>query len=183
MSLEQIIEQCQKHDVKAQEALYRRFAPILLGVCIKYCGNKALAEDLFQESFITIFNKISQFKHRGSFEGWMKRITINTVLTYYRKHQYIESIDDHKIELIEENDTLNTSKYSLNYLLSVIQKLPNQYRLVFNMYALDGYSHKEISKALGISEGTSKSNLSRARSILKKELNTTTCRKEGNRNE
>jgi len=178
LGLEQLIKKCQKHDVKAQEAIYRHFAPLLLGVCIKYCGDKALAEDLFQESFITIFDKIPQFKHQGSFEGWAKRITINTILGHYRKQRFLESIDEEKIEEIEDKDYKEIATFSLDVMLSVIQKLPNQYRLVFNMYALDGYSHKEIAKALTISEGTSKSNLSRARSILQKELKKTERREE-----
>lgn len=170
MGLEQLIKKCQEYDVKAQEALYRRFAPLLLGVCIKYCGDKALAQDLFQESFITIYNKIPQFKHQGSFEGWAKRVTINTVLAYYRKQRFLLPINEERTEEIEDDNFEETTTFSLDVLLDAIQKLPNQYRLVFNMYALDNYSHKEIAKALSISEGTSKSNLSRARSILKKEL-------------
>lgn len=182
MGLEQLIQKCQDYDIKAQEALYRRFGPVLLGVCIKYCGDKTLAEDLFQESFITILNKIQQFKHQGSFEGWIKRITVNTVLGYYRKQHFLVAVDEEKIEQIDEDPLQETSEFSLDVLLSAIQKLPNQYRLVFNMYALDGYSHKEIAEALEISIGTSKSNLSRARLILQKEL-TKIKRKEEQYNE
>lgn len=183
MGLEKLIKKCQKYDVKAQKALYQEISPQILGVCFKYCGDKALAEDLFQESFIIIFNKISQFKHQGSFEGWAKRITINTILAYYRKQRFLIPFDEEIISTIEEEETIeDSSEYSLEYLLETIKKLPNQYRLVFNMYALDGYSHREIAVALGISVGTSKSNLSRARSLLKKELNETKG-KEVNYNE
>ncbi len=170
MEIEQLIEKCQQHDVKAQEALYRRLAPLLLGVCMKYCKNKANAEDLFQESFIIIFNKIHQFKYKGSFEGWAKRITINTILSHFRKTQHTESINEEKTALIEDHTEFEHANFSLDTLLTLIHKLPSQYKLVFNMYVLDDFSHQEIAMALDISVGTSKSNLSRARAILKKEL-------------
>ena len=155
---------------KAQQELYRIFAPKLFGICLKYCSNKVIAEDLFQESFITIFNKIHQFKHKGSFEGWVKRITINTVLQHYKKQQFHQPIiDDIIIDDSEEID-INDTNINLNYLLELIQELPNQYRLVFNLYVLDGYSHAEIAEAINISIGTSKSNLSRAKQLLRKKL-------------
>ncbi len=137
---------------------------------MKYCKNKANAEDLFQESFIIIFNKIDQFKHTGSFEGWAKRITINTILSHFRKKTNTEPINEEKIEIIEDDDEFEHTNFSLDTLLALIHKLPNQYKLVFNMYVLDEYSHQEIADALNISVNTSKSNLSRARAILKKEL-------------
>ncbi len=137
---------------------------------MKYCKNKANAEDLFQESFIIIFKKIHQFKHHGSFEGWAKRITINTILSHFRKKMLTEPIDEEKIETIEDEADFEPTNFSLDTLLTLIHKLPDQYRLVFNMYVLDEFSHQEIAEALQISLGTSKSNLSRARAILKKEL-------------
>ncbi len=171
MEIEQLIEKCKLYDVKAQEALYRRLAPVLLGVCMKYCKNKANAEDLFQESFIVIFNKIHQFKHKGSFEGWAKRITINTILSHFRKKTHTEPINEQKTEEAIDDDTeFEHTNFSLDTLLTLIHKLPNQYKLVFNMYVLDDFSHQEIALAIGITVGTSKSNLSRARAILKKEL-------------
>ncbi len=179
MGLEELIKKCQEYDIKAQEALYKQFAPVLLGVCMKYCKDKPLAEDLFQESFITIFNKIPQFKHQGSFEGWAKRITINTVLGYYRKQQLFVAVDEEKME---DEVVIDTPDFSLDVLLAAIQELPNQYRLVFNMYVLDDFSHKEIAAALHISVGTSKSNLSRARILLQKNLKKIE-RKEGSYSE
>ncbi len=171
MELVKLIKKCQKNNVEAQEALYRLYAPKLLGICIKYCNDKALADDLFQEAFITIFSKIKQFKHKGSFEGWLKRITINTVLTYYRKQKISASMDIESIPEVLEDIDLDSEQYTLEELLKCVQDLPNQYRLVFNMYVLDEYSHKQIAFELGITEGTSKSNLSRARVILQKKLN------------
>jgi len=126
------------------------------------------AEDNLQDAFLTIFNKIGQYKHKGSFEGWMKRITINTVLQKYRKTQVFEIVNEdnlHEPEVeVEEEDI------SLNFLLKIVQELPDRYRMVFNLYALDGFSHREIAEMLDISEGTSKSNLSRARAILKEKV-------------
>ena len=170
MVYKQLIEQCVNKNVKAQQELYKIFAPKLFGICLKYCSNKTIAEDLFQESFITIFNKIHQFKHQGSFEGWTKRITINTVLQYYKKQQYHQPIIDDMITDQAEEIDIKDTNINLNYLLELIQELPNQYRLVFNLYVLDGYSHSEIGKALNISIGTSKSNLSRAKQLLRKKL-------------
>lgn len=126
------------------------------------------AEDNLQDAFLTIFDKIGQYKNKGSFEGWMKRITINTVLQKYRKNQVFEIVNEenlHKPEVEVEEDDI-----PLNFLLKIVQELPDRYRMVFNLYALDGFSHREISEILGISEGTSKSNLSRARAILKKKV-------------
>ncbi len=139
-------------------------------MCLKYSSNKQQAEDNLHDSFITIFSKIEQFKNKGSFEGWLKRITVNTCLQKYRKQtvlnivtdQYPDKID---VEVDEEN-------VSLQYLLKLIQELPNRYRMVFNLYILDGYSHKEIAELLHISVGTSKSNLSRARLKLKEKIET-----------
>jgi len=169
MSLEKLIKQCANNDKKAQEEVYRLYSGKLFALCLKYSRNKTEAEDNLQDGFITIFNKIKQFRHKGSFEGWMKRIVINTALQTYRQKNVLnlvheEYISDEVVVELEEEDV------SLDYLLSLIQNLPNQYRLVFNMYILDGYSHREVSKKLGISEGTSKSNLSRARAILKKRI-------------
>ena len=170
MIYKQLIEQCVNKDTKAQQELYKIFAPKLFGICLNYCSNKTIAEDIFQESFITIFNKIHQFKHNGSFEGWAKRITINTALQHYKKQQFHQPIVDDMLTGEPEEIDINNTNTSLNHLLELIQELPNQYRLVFNLYVLDGYSHAEISEALTISVGTSKSNLSRAKQLLRKKL-------------
>ncbi len=169
MSLEKLIRQCANNDRKAQEEIYRLYAGKLFGLCLKYSRNKTEAEDNLQDGFITIFKKVKQFKHKGSFEGWMKRIVINTALQKYREKNVLSLIHEDYVreEVAVEVDE---DEVSLDYLLNLIQNLPNQYRLVFNMYILDGYSHKEVAEALGISEGTSKSNLSRARAILKRKI-------------
>ncbi len=165
MSLEQLINNCKKNDTSAQSQLYKLFSSKLFSICLKYSRNYAEAEDNLQDSFVTIFNKISQYNNKGSFEGWLKRVTINTALQRYREKGVFnivneESIEDLTVEV--EDDAL-----SIDYLLNIIQELPNRYRLVFNLYVLDGYSHKEVADMLSITTGTSKSNLARARLILK----------------
>lgn len=168
MSLEQLIIKCQKKDIQAQGTIYKLYASKLFTLCLKYSKNKVEAEDNLQDAFLTIFNKIDQFKNKGSFEGWMKRIVINTALQRYRKEGVLDVIKDDNIK--EEPVEVDTENLSLDFLLKLIQELPNKYRLVFNLYVLDGYSHKEIASLLNISVGTSKSNLSRARLILKEKI-------------
>lgn len=168
MSLEQLIKKCKKRERKAQEELYRLFSSKMFSVCLKYSRNKTEAEDNLHDSFMTIFNKIEQYNFKGAFEGWLRRITVNTVIQKYRKEGVFEILADDiedEVEIKVDDEAIN-----LDYLLSIIQELPTKYRLTFSMYVLDGYSHKEISSLLEISEGTSKSNLSRARMILKNKI-------------
>lgn len=172
MSLDQLIYNCQKNDTKAQSELYELFSSKLFSICLKYSRNYAEAEDNLQDSFITIFKKIKQYKNKGSFEGWLKRITINTALQRYRKQKVFDIVNEDAIE--DEEVDVDENDVSLDFLLSCIQDLPDRYRLVFNLYVLDGYSHKEISEMLEINLGTSKSNLARARVILKEKIITYT---------
>lgn len=168
MSLEKLINKCKQRDIRAQSEVYQLFAGKLFALCLKYSKNYQEAQDNLQDGFITIFNKIDQYKFKGSFEGWLKRIIINTALQKYREKNVLNLISEEIPEEIEvEIDELDIS---LDFLLKIIQELPNRYRLVFNLYVLDGYSHKEIAELLEISEGTSKSNLSRGRYILKKKV-------------
>ncbi len=168
MGLNKLIKQCAKNDPKAQKEIYQLFAGKLYSICLKYSNNKHDAQDNFQDGFITIFNKIGQFNFEGSFEGWMKRVMVNTILLKYRNKTVLnivtEDIPDEVIVDIDEDDI------SLDFLLNLIQELPDRYRMVFNLYVLDGYSHKEISDMMQIAEGTSKSNLARARAILKQKI-------------
>lgn len=168
MSLDQLIERCKKNDAQAQGQLYKLYANKLFSICLKYSRNYAEAEDNLQDAYITVFKKINQFKNQGSLEGWMKRITINTALQRYRSAGVFSIINEEQIEDVSldvEDDTIN-----IDFLLTIIQELPDRYRLVFNLYALDDYSHKEIAELLSISTGTSKSNLARARLILKEKI-------------
>lgn len=169
LSLDQLIQKCKKNDTKAQSELYKLFSGKLFALCLKYSRNRAEAEDNLQDAFVTIFNKISQFKFKGSFEGWLKRVTINTALQRYRSKGVFnivneEGIEDYTVE-IEDDEAID-----IDFLLQCIQELPDRYRLVFNLYVLDDYSHKEIAKMLDISTGTTKSNLARARMILKDKI-------------
>ena len=168
LSLDQLIENCKSNDTKAQSELYKLFSSKLFTVCLKYSRNYAEAEDNLQDAFLTIFNKIEQYKSKGSFEGWLKRVTVNTVLQQYRKEKIFEIVNEtieDEVEVEIDDDDL-----SIDYLLKIIQQLPDRYRLVFNMYVLDGYSHKDIADLLEINIGTSKSNLARARQILKQTI-------------
>lgn len=168
MSLEELINNCKKGKRKAQEELYHRYSSVLFGMCLKYSRNKTEAEDNLHDSFMIIFNKIEQFNFKGSFEGWMKRITINTVMQKYRKEQHLNVVSENhgdEIEVDEGHEDIN-----LSTLLRYVQELPNKYRLTFNLYVLDGYTHKEISEMLGTSAGTSKSNLARAKMILREKI-------------
>ena len=154
----------------AQSEIYKLYADVLFGVSLKYSRNYQDAEDTLQDSFLIIFDKIKQYSNKGSFEGWLKRIIINTALQKYREKSNLELVkevsDTEEVVEIDFEDT----NLNIGFLLSLVQELPDKYRLVFNLYVLDSYSHKEISEMLNISEGTSKSNLSRARKKLKKEL-------------
>lgn len=168
MGLELLIEKCKKNDTKAQGELYTLFSRKLFSLCLKYSRNHAEAEDNLQDAFLTIFKKISQFDNKGAFEGWLKRIVINTALQRYREKSVLNIVNEGQIEQVDvevENEDIH-----VDFLLNCIQELPDRYRLVFNLYALDGYSHKEIAEMLGITTGTTKSNLARARMILKEKV-------------
>lgn len=168
MGLDKLIKQCANNDRKAQKEIYQLFAGKLFSICLKYSKNKQEAQDNFQDGFVTIFDKIGQFNFKGSFEGWIKRVMVNTILLKYRKKTVLsivtEEIPDEVVVDIDDDEI------SLDYLLNLIQELPERYRMVFNLYVLDGHSHKEIAKMLQIAEGTSKSNLARARGILKQKI-------------
>ena len=169
MTEQELIRKCIKGNREAQELLYRTYAPVLFGVCLKYSRNKSEAEDNLHDSFMTIYEKMHQYGSKGSFEGWLKRVTINTVLQKYRKKDplsLLAPVEDQG----EDRRTGEELEVSLGQLLQYIQELPHKYRITFNMYVLDGYSHKEISEILGTSTGTSKSNLSRARMILQEKI-------------
>lgn len=170
MSLDTLIQKCKKYDTKAQSQLYKLFSSKLFALCLKYSRNHAEAEDNLHDAFVTIFEKMSQYKYKGSFEGWLKRIVINTTLQKYRGKGVFNIVNEDDIEdkLIEVEDY----NVDIDFLLYSIQELPDRYRLVFNLYALDGYSHKEIAEMLKITTGTTKSNLARARMILKNKIET-----------
>jgi len=170
LSLEQLIYDCKKQDAKAQSQLYKLFSSTLFSICLKYCRNHGEAQDTLHDAFIIIFNKIDQYKSKGSFEGWLKRVTITTALQKYRNKGVFNIVNEEHIEDVSLD--IEEDQVSLDYLLEIIQELPDRYRLVFNLYILDGYPHKDIAAMLNISVGTSKSNLARARHILKDKIET-----------
>ena len=169
MTKEDLIRQCCKNDRKAQGELFRRYKNVLYMTSLKYCRNQQEAEDNLHDSFMVIFDKISTFKNKGSFEGWMKRITIFKAIDTYKSKKGVEVdlIDD-----ITEDVIIDAAMCDLplDDLLAHIQALPDQYRLVFNLYQLDDYSHKEIALMLKVSESTSKSNYHRAKQQLRKSI-------------
>lgn len=170
MEIDKLIKSCKQKDIKAQSQLYELYKDKLYTLCLKYCKNKEEAEDNLQDSFLEIFKNIKKFKNKGSFEGWMKRITINKAIDKYRKETEVNIIIKDNI-LPDTQIDPEELNISLHLLLSLVQELPSKYRLVFNLYELDNYSHKEISKLLDITESTSRSNLHRSKLILKEKIN------------
>ncbi len=168
MDLNQLINDCKNNDRKAQEQLYRLYSPKLFAVCLKYSRNYTEAQDNLQDGFLLIFNKIGQYAFKGSFDGWLKRVVINHVLQQYRTQTFLSLVNEDVPDTIEIE--IDDENISLDYLLKIIQELPDRYRLVFNLYVNDDYSHAEIAEMLSINIGTSKSNLSRARMILKEKI-------------
>ena len=165
-----MIEGCKKGDRQAQKLLYDRFSGKMYALCCRYVKDKMEAEDVFVTAFTKILDRIDQYKSEGSFEGWIRRVIVNESLSYLRRNKsmYIET----DIEAADHEPNYDRLENHLEAqdLLQVISELPSGYRIVFNLFAIDGYSHKEISKQLGINENTSKSQLSRARSLLQKRL-------------
>ena len=166
-----IIEGCKKQKYRAQKALYDRYAPLLFGVCMRYFKDSNDAADALQEGFIKIYDSIGSFKGDGSFEGWIKRIQVNLCLMELRKNKkliYVEEMHEVSDEESEEADYLTA--YSSNQIFEAIENLPSGCQTIFNLYAIDGFNHREIATTLAISEGTSKSQFSRAKKILKEQL-------------
>lgn len=174
--INRIIRGCIKGNRRDQELLYRRYSSRLYAACLQYSGNDEEARDILQEGFIKVFENLINFKFEGSFEGWMRRIMVNTALEKYRSRHNLYRVDD--IDSIEEPeyepDNQDYAGLEAADLLDIIRELPPKYRMVFNLYAIEGYSHKEIGELVNISEGTSKSNLARARVILQRKVNSYT---------
>lgn len=172
MEQRKLITGCINNNRKAQEELYFKYKDVLFSLCLKYCENFTKAEDHLHDSFMLIFKKISTYKDKGSFEGWMKRIVINTAIDKFKKEKKVKTttINDNLTSISDTVIDDNKLNLPLDLLMSFIQELPNQYRYVFNLYQLDNHTHKEIAELLNISEGTSKSNLHRAKIILKKRI-------------
>ncbi len=164
--LDEIIKGCKAGKRSAQSKLFKLLSKKMFGVCLIYTKDRTAAEDVLQDGFIKVFKYIKQFEGKGSFEGWVRRIMVNTALERYRREKMLymsEEIESYKETFFYEDILSNISAKDL---MKLVHELSPQYRIVFSLYGIDGYSHKEIAKMLGISEGASKSNLSRARKVL-----------------
>lgn len=167
---EELIKGCIRRNHSAQKSLYERYSPKMYALCCRYVKDRMDAEDVLVTAFTKIFNRIDQYKGEGSFEGWIRKVMVNEALSFLRKNRsmYLET----DLEAADREPDYSTLSDHLEAedLMRLIQELPSGYRIVFNLYAIDGYSHKEIAEQLGISENTSKSQLSRARTYLQKLL-------------
>ncbi len=169
----ELIEGCKRQDRQAQKRLYDQYASKLYALCCRYIKDKMEAEDVLITAFTKILNRIDQYTGEGNFEGWMRKVVVNDALSYLRKNKnmYLET-DISAADYEPDYDKLE-NQLEADDLLKMIESLPTGYRIVFNLYAIEGYSHKEIGEQLGISENTSKSQLSRARAALQKCLQET----------
>lgn len=172
MTDEELVRGCVEGKSKFQQVLYTRFAPVMKGVCIRYSDTIEEAEDILQDGFIKVYLNLKNFRLDGSLEGWVRRIMVNTALNYYRakqKSSYHANIDE-IVESVEDIRIDNYDKLNTKVLLQMIEELPPGYRMVFNMFEIEGYSHKEIAEELNVSVNTSKSQLLKARRSLQQKI-------------
>ncbi len=168
---QELVELCKKGDRKAQKAVYDLLAPKMFPLCIRYMGERGTAEDILQEGFVTLFSRIGSYKGEGSFEGWARKIFVNTALMHLRKKDALKMSDDlDTARNLASDITSQTENIGYKELMALITALPPGFRTVFNMYVIEGYSHKEIAQALGITEITSRTQLSRARTWLQNRI-------------
>jgi RNA polymerase sigma-70 factor (ECF subfamily) len=168
----EIIQRCARHERQAQQLLYDKYSRLLLGICLRYAGDKAEAEDILQESFLKIFFSIKDFSGTGSFEGWLRKVAVNTSITHYHrnlKHRYHIEIEEY-VSIETGSSSFEEDLFTSDELYKVLNELPAGYRMVFNLYAIEGYKHKEIAEILGIDTNTSKSQYSRAKAVLREKL-------------
>lgn len=172
MSDHKIIEGCARHDRKSQQVLYDKYSRFLLGVCLRYATDKAEAEDILQDSFLKIFFNIKDFTGTGSFIGWLRKVAVNTAITHYHKNlKYRYHIEIEEYVSIETGvNSFEEDYFNSDELFKVLNELPTGYRMVFNLYAIEGYKHKEIAEILGIDTNTSKSQYSRAKAVIRNKL-------------
>ena len=166
-----LIAGCIAGDRVMQEELYNRFAPKMYAVCLRYANNSDDAQDLLQEGFIKVYKNIHRFRAEGSFEGWIRRVFINSSIEHLRKKSAkLMTVSEKEEGTIEDTDISALDSMAEKDIIKLIQELSPGYRTVFNLYVIEGFAHKEIAEQLGISEGTSKSQLARAKSILQKKV-------------
>lgn len=166
----QLAKGCAKNDARSQQRVFEKYYGLMLAICQRYCQNQEDARDVLQEAFLKVFEKIAQYDEKRSFLNWMKRIVINTAIDRYRQDVRSPTMHDEHQLLNAPVDSAALSDLGEEDLIKCIQRLPSGYRTVFNMYVIEGYSHKEIGERLGIAEGTSKSQLAKAKSILRKRV-------------
>lgn len=167
-----LIQGCINGDRQMQQALYSRFSAKMYGVCVRYAGNEHDADDILQEGFIKIFKNIAKFRSEGSFEGWIRRIFVNTAIEHYRKRVKLFNVTEAQENTIEDDRLDALDVLAAKDLIKIVNELSPGYKAVFNLHVIEGYSHKEIAELLGITEGTSKSQLARAKGVLKKLIET-----------
>jgi RNA polymerase sigma-70 factor (ECF subfamily) len=164
----QLVKECLKGNPKAQKTLFDRFAPMMFVVCLRYFKQRSQAEDALQDALIKVFVKLSEFKNEGVLEGWVRRIVVNTCLDHIRKNlKFQTDVSMGDVEYKIEQQEFTVENLMANDLMKLIQTMPEGYKVVFNLFAIEGYSHQEIAATLGISESTSKSQYLRARGYLK----------------
>lgn len=163
---EEVLKGCQQENRRYQEILYRRFAPKMYGICLSYAGDRALAQDMLQEGFIKVFRSIKDFRGDGSLEGWIRRIVVRTSIDHLRQRQSLERLEHDDFPPATHADNEALPNLQLGEVLHHINNLPDGARVVFNLFAVEGYTHREIAEQLHISEGTSKSQYNRARGLL-----------------
>jgi len=165
-----LIKGCLENNRQMQQFLYKIYAPKMYGVCLRYAGNVEDANDLLQEGFIKVYINLSKFRSEGSFEGWIRKIFVNTSIEHFRRKTQLYNITEAQENTIEDADINALNKLAVKDIIQLINELSPGYKTVFNLYVVEGYSHKEIAAMLGITIGTSKSQLARAKSVLKKSL-------------
>lgn len=163
-----LIKGCRKGDKISQEALYKKYARVMYSICLSYANEKSYAQDMLQEGFVKVFQKIGSYDSQGSFEGWIRKIITNTAIDHFRKARSLNNYIEYSDSQIGDESSSVYQKLSLDEIFDKIRKLPEGARIIFNLFAVEGYSHKEISQKLHISEGTSKSQYNRAKSLLQK---------------
>lgn len=167
-----LITGCLSGDRRMQEELYQRFSPKMYAVCLRYAGKAEDAQDILQDGFVKIFKNLQMYRGDGSFEGWIRRIFVNTAIEHYRKQVNLYPVTENHENLLETTELSAFDNLSMKDMMKMIQELSPGYRTVFNLYVIEGYSHKEIASMTGISEGTSKSQLARAKGVLQNMIKT-----------
>lgn len=165
-----IIEGCIFGNPRMQRMLYEKYSPKMYALCIRYAGNTDDAQDILQDGFVKVFSNIGKYKGTGSFEGWIRRIIVNTAIEHFRKKNMLQVIDEKTETQLADENTNIFNQLEAKELLEIIKSMPSGYRTVFNLYAVEGYTHKEIATMMNLTEGTSKSQYARAKSWLQEKI-------------